>query len=99
MLFEVRYRKPPAGTTFGVIEASSLERAQEVAQRWKDRESLGLVHHVRLITVKPFVLADESILEDAMKSGEEKREEVSSEVVVEKKKSWTENIKEKVSFG
>src|SRR5690348_4241212 len=64
MLFNLRFRKFPGGMQSGLIEASSLEAARQVGERWCEMETerLATFTPVKLIGVEPALLADEGIL-------------------------------------
>jgi len=62
MLWTLRYKRPPAGVTTGLIEArDDFEVAQRVGQRWCDEQP-----GVRYISVERAVLATEAILGTAL---------------------------------
>lgn len=61
ILYVIRF-KTVRGVTETYITASSMERAQEVAKRWVNSQPGR-----SLLTVRPAVVADETILEEAAK--------------------------------
>ena len=61
MIYTMRYRTGSLGVQTGFLEASSQQRAEEVAQAWCNLEPFR-----KYISVVPAIIADESILNKAI---------------------------------
>jgi hypothetical protein len=62
-LWSIRFKRGPNPVETKHIEARNAEYAERIARKWCEQQGDGL-RPVRFINVEPFIIADESILQD-----------------------------------